>query len=281
MDFTKLREPFEADDIEWRVGQAGKSGERIWARLLAYITNRAIMNRLDEVCGPENWQNEFKVAPNDPKGESLLCGLSIRVNGEWVTKWDGAGNTDIESVKGGISDSMKRAGVQWGIGRYLYDLGESWASDCTAEKPAKNDMRNWNSGKTKDGTFFWWKPPHLPPEFLPKPAQKAPSADPPRGDSGGWEQWLTPPREALESDEPHPWYLSAFKEVMRHCGAQTAGNARAILAWLSPDEPIEVQVAKTRPEVAKFAWEKLMERNSTVPFTRMLNEALRHSEKAA
>lgn len=33
---------------------------------------------------------------------------------------------DIEAVKGGLSDSMKRAAVQWGIGRVLYDLNTVW-----------------------------------------------------------------------------------------------------------------------------------------------------------
>lgn len=39
---------------------------------------------------------------------------------------DGAEDSDIESVKGGLSDSMKRAAVQWGIGRVLYDLNTVW-----------------------------------------------------------------------------------------------------------------------------------------------------------
>lgn len=121
MNLAKLREPFAADEIEWRIGQAGKSNGKPWARVLAYVTNRAIMDRLDDVCGPENWQNEYRAGPEG----GIVCGISIRVHrGEWVTKWDGAENTEIEGVKGGLSGAMKRAAVQWGIGRYLYDLPE-------------------------------------------------------------------------------------------------------------------------------------------------------------
>lgn len=46
------------------------------------------------------------------------CGISIKIDGEWITKWDAAENTQVEAVKGGRSGAMKRAAVQWGIGRY-------------------------------------------------------------------------------------------------------------------------------------------------------------------
>ena len=45
---------------------------------------------------------------------------------EWVCKWDGAELSEIEPVKGGLSDSMKRAAYQWGIGRVLYDMNTVW-----------------------------------------------------------------------------------------------------------------------------------------------------------
>jgi len=56
----------------------------------------------------------------------------------WVTKSDGADDSSIESAKGGISDSLKRAAVQYGIGRYLYhpsafDANKEPASWATPE----------------------------------------------------------------------------------------------------------------------------------------------------
>jgi hypothetical protein len=125
MDFKKLAEPFPASDIEWRAGATNKDNNKAMA--LAYVTSRAVMDRLDEVCGPENWRNEFKDGPDG----GVICGLSIRVDGEWITKWDGADNTNFEAVKGGLSGAMKRAGVQWGVGRYLYKLDGQWVK-CTA-----------------------------------------------------------------------------------------------------------------------------------------------------
>lgn len=156
MDLSKLKDCFEPNDIEWRLQQCGKgSNGKIWGMALAYVTNRAIMNRLDEVCGPENWKNEFKAAPDG----GILCGISIKIGDEWVTKWDGAENTDIEAVKGGLSGAMKRAAVQWGIGRYLYKLEESWIN--------ANENGAYR-GKTKDGTTFKWDAPSLPAWALPK-----------------------------------------------------------------------------------------------------------------
>lgn len=156
MDLSKLKDCFEPNDIEWRLQQCGKgSNGKIWGMALAYVTNRAIMNRLDEVCGPENWKNEFKAAPDG----GILCGISIKIDEEWVTKWDGAENTDIEAVKGGLSGAMKRAAVQWGIGRYLYKLEESWIN--------ANENGAYR-GKTKDGTTFKWDAPSLPAWALPK-----------------------------------------------------------------------------------------------------------------
>lgn len=92
-----------------------------------YVTNRAIQNRLDEVCGPENWYNEFKPWHSNGKKDSQLCGIAIHFEGKgFITKWDGAEDSDIEPIKGGLSDSMKRAAYQWGIGRVLYSLDTVW-----------------------------------------------------------------------------------------------------------------------------------------------------------
>jgi len=159
MDLAKLKDPFPAEDIEWRVQSSGVKNGKPWALVLAYVTNRAIMDRLDEVCGPENWQNKFCPAPID----GVLCGISIKCEGGWITKWDGADKTDIEAVKGGLSGAMKRAGSQWGIGRYLYNLPTGWAN--IHENGSHRDRV-----KVPDGKDVWvkWDPPELPAWALPK-----------------------------------------------------------------------------------------------------------------
>src|ERR1043165_9112137 len=123
VDLKKLSEPFDPKEIDWRIGQAGARDGKPWAKVLAYIDARAVMDRLDEVVGPGNWKDRYW-----REGTGEMCGLSIRVNGEWVEKVDGAEETDIEGFKGGISKALVRAGVKWGIGRYLYNLGDGWAT---------------------------------------------------------------------------------------------------------------------------------------------------------
>ena len=154
----ELKKPFKADEIEWRISRAGKKGDgKVWATCLAYVSNRAIQNRLDEVFGVGGWKNEYVAW----KGDSQLCGISAKIEGEWITKYDGAGDTDFESIKGGLSDSMKRAAVQWGIGRYLYNLDETFAVVSETGK-------FYQSANEKKGTpAFKWNPPSLPAWALP------------------------------------------------------------------------------------------------------------------
>ena len=159
INYRALQDFFAADELEWRIQQAGEKNGRVWAICVPYVTNRAIQSRLDDVVGPGDWRNEFRPGPDG----GVMCGLSIRVGDEWVTKWDGAENTDVEGVKGGLSGAMKRAAVQWGIGRYLYALDE-----CFAHVHEQGRFR----GKTREGTSFRWDPPQLPAQLLPQPAAR-------------------------------------------------------------------------------------------------------------
>ena len=150
-----LKKPFTKSDIEWRVCRSGITNDRPWIMCLCYVTNRAIMDRLDEVVGAENWKNEFKQAPEG----GVLCGISIRVSeNEWIIKWDGAENTEVEATKGGLSSAMKRAAVQWGIGRYLYRLEENFAQISDKGK-FRAKVKDKTSGVYQT---VKWDPPDLP-----------------------------------------------------------------------------------------------------------------------
>lgn len=119
---TKLAAPFADSDIEWRLQWS--DDEKGSGIAVPYVTNRAIQNRLDKTVGVDCWRNEYIPWHSDGKKASQICGISIYFaeRKEWITKYDGAEDSDIEPVKGGLSDSMKRASVQWGIGRYLYEM---------------------------------------------------------------------------------------------------------------------------------------------------------------
>ena len=122
--FEKLAAPFPPSCVEWLPKTVDRTGRR--ALGLSYIDARSVMARLDEVVGPENWQDGLRY-----EGNRTFCDLSIRINGEWVIKSDTSGDSAFEAEKGGASGAFKRAAVKWGIGRYLYDVDEVWA-DCDA-----------------------------------------------------------------------------------------------------------------------------------------------------
>lgn len=122
MDISKLSNPFAPEKVHWRVGAMTKDKKKCIA--LAYIDARDVMDRLDDVCGPANWQCKYEHASNS----GYVCSIGIRIGDEWVWKANGAGETDIEAQKGAMSDSFKRAAVLWGIGRYLYDVPNTWVA---------------------------------------------------------------------------------------------------------------------------------------------------------
>lgn len=103
----QLKDPFDPRLVKWRQGGGGTT--------LAYIDARDVMKRLDTVMGVANWQDKY-IEVNG----GFICELSLLIDGNWITKSNGAGNTKIDPLKGGISSALKRAAVEWGIGRYLY-----------------------------------------------------------------------------------------------------------------------------------------------------------------
>lgn len=132
--YDALCEPFPVEYISWRVGATrapyegeikdgkAKDGDKM-GKPLCYVDVRAVYDRLDTVCGPDGWQDTY----TQGLANSIVCNIGIRMpNGEWLWKANGAGGTDVEAEKGMMSDAFKRAGVCWGVARYLYDLDAPW-----------------------------------------------------------------------------------------------------------------------------------------------------------
>jgi len=141
-DISLLAAEFPRESISWRAQTLTKNGDKAMA--LAYIDARDVMQRLDQVCGAANWQDRYEF-----HGARTVCYLSVRINGEWITKADGAGDSDVEAEKGAISDALKRAAVKWGIGRYLYDLDAPWVPCETYERGGKLHWKSWREDPWK------------------------------------------------------------------------------------------------------------------------------------
>ena len=140
MKLKDLAAEFDHNAVSWRVQGTPieRNGKHI-AMALAYIDARDVMDRLDAVCGPENWQDKYDVLPSG----LYVCHIGIRCCDDWVWKTDGAGETQVEGKKGGISDAFKRCGVKWGIGRYLYALESPWVECRVYAKNGKTFFKEW------------------------------------------------------------------------------------------------------------------------------------------
>lgn len=205
IDWARLADHFHPTELEWRVAQSGEARDRntgegkIWAKVLCYMTSRAVMDRLDEVVGPANWRVRYEVV-----GATLACHLAIKVDGEWIEKQDGTGLLEAsgglgqaEAGKGDYSLALKRAAVCWGIGRYLYRLPEAWAKVHPGGK---------NFAKTKSGSSFKWDPPELPGWALPQGATNVdPGTGEVLGEGPGEDMDQTPEEERPGKPGAAPW----------------------------------------------------------------------------
>src|SRR6185312_11251135 len=180
--FAAVAARFEPEEVKLRT-QSG--------RQLHYVTARTVMNRLDEVLGPENWWDDFV-----PLEHSVICRLTVRLpDGQVLTKADAGGYAGMadpgDDDKSGFADAFKRAAVKFGVGRYLYRDGipkfarESLKGrgDLEAQPQSQPPPVNGQGGQAPAGAAS-------AAGQASSPAPPAPTLSPsPRGEDG-----LNPPR---------------------------------------------------------------------------------------
>lgn len=159
-----LRAPFPLNEIEWRPAQGGLGQTRDgrpWLKILAYLNARAVMDRLDQVFGVGGWSHELRPVEISKQGKSgvvitsgMICRIMIMsMDKPMCIHEDVSDLTDIEDLKGGASGALKRTAVHLGIGRYLYDLGDTYAD-------IYDRGSRWHRGDEAKGIkSFRWDPP--------------------------------------------------------------------------------------------------------------------------
>lgn len=122
-----------ADEIECRVATVKDNG----FSLLLYKSARVDMQLLDETFGAMNWQRKHELI-----GDRLYCTISVfnEKTGQWVSKQDVGTESYTEKEKGQASDSFKRAGFNWNIGRELYTAPFIWI-------PNSGEVQKGSNGK--------------------------------------------------------------------------------------------------------------------------------------
>ena len=148
----RLTEPFCVP--KWRVQRTNK--ERVQGKypagtrglLVAYIDARQVFSRLDELFGPVGWQTGYRVL--DAATGAIECTLTIA----------GISKSDVgypnhsggeEPLKAAYSDATKRAAVQWGIGRWLYELPSRWSELDERGRPVDGAERPAATGDSPTG----------------------------------------------------------------------------------------------------------------------------------
>ena len=89
MTLEELKKPIK--EIKWRVQSSSKRG----TICVPYIDARHTQNLLDEVCGPNNWQTDFKEI-----GGNLYGGIGIKIDNEWIWKCRSSWSTSRIITKG-------------------------------------------------------------------------------------------------------------------------------------------------------------------------------------
>ena len=117
IDLKLLQKPLP---LKWRVRSAFPNKVNpTHVILVGYVDSRQVQQLLDDVCGAENWSDDYY----ESKGKQF-CKIGIQINNQWVFKSDSGEPSSMSSTKGESSDSFKRAAVKWGINRAAYKVGE-------------------------------------------------------------------------------------------------------------------------------------------------------------
>ena len=128
IDWAKLREPIPLDGLQFFPGATNQ--DKTQGLVLAYIDATFAADRLDEACGPENWD---LASEEVREGDKVICvrrTLRLQVAPDkWVGRADyGYPNTDddAEPLKSMASDGLKRCLWLWGGGRELRHAPQLW-----------------------------------------------------------------------------------------------------------------------------------------------------------
>lgn len=123
---NNLKNPIDPKFVKCRVGATSK--DKTKGIPLFYLDSREVMKKLDEACGIGGWQTKKELCDGGVKCSLsiLMPQLDITSPERWITREDYGEFTKTAALKGGSSDSLKRAAMNFGVGRYLYYIPNTW-----------------------------------------------------------------------------------------------------------------------------------------------------------
>ncbi|HEX5438562.1 MAG TPA: Rad52/Rad22 family DNA repair protein [Gemmatimonadaceae bacterium] len=126
--WARLAAPLPAGTTAWRQdGRAVARDGKYFARYVAYTDAGTVRERLDQVV-PGEWNLTLELLPSlNPESDSFssdgACAFKARLQILGVVREDIGTGKDYKQAS---TDAFKRAGVRFGIGHELYQLGANW-----------------------------------------------------------------------------------------------------------------------------------------------------------
>jgi len=115
-----LLKPFHRADIEIKISATNR--EKTKGLASPYADMRVYFVRLDQICGVENWSHTITLSERGAVCALTLFGVTKSACGDYAPAGDTNPATSAEA------QAFKRACAAFGLGRYLYSLGDTWSA---------------------------------------------------------------------------------------------------------------------------------------------------------
>ena len=156
--FIRLAEPFDPSEIKWRVTHTSKDGRR--GAVIAFSDPRAYTDRLNQLFTPTGWTRTYEVShasslTRTKKDRLIQTGkvmvtCTLTITGLGCHTGCGEEWADEEyAMTAAEAQAFKRAASCYGLGRYLYDLSETWVPLDERRQPLEYpQLPDWALPKT-------------------------------------------------------------------------------------------------------------------------------------
>jgi len=116
--------PFDPQDVDFKPQTMSKDGNKALA--IAFVDPRRYQERLSQVFGVAGWSVEYRELGE----KAIIAKLTIRTPDGQVVREEVGEFEDGDKARypSASAQAFKRACVTLGIGRYLYDLPQTWVT---------------------------------------------------------------------------------------------------------------------------------------------------------
>jgi hypothetical protein len=133
--FAELEVPFDPAQIKWRVMRTSNDGRS--GLILPFADPRAYTDRLNQIFTPAGWTREYTISTvpsltRVDRGKVIVTSKVLVASAVTISRIGSHTGTGEEwadrenAVTAADAQAFKRACSCFGLGRYLYSIGETW-----------------------------------------------------------------------------------------------------------------------------------------------------------